>query len=66
MPAILCPSCNKLINSDVPQCPYCGQSRPGMFGFTTWMPKIGIQVDFSRSIVAICGSVRCRYLETCF
>ena len=54
MPAILCPSCNKLINSDVPQCPYCGQSRPGMFGFTTWMRKIGIQVDFSRSIVAIC------------
>lgn len=54
MPAILCPSCNKLINSDSPQCPYCGQSRPGMFGFTTLMRKIGVQVDFSRSIVAIC------------
>ena len=54
MPAILCPSCNKLINNDAPQCPYCGQSQPGMFGFTTLMRKIGLQVDFSRGIVAVC------------
>jgi rhomboid protease GluP len=27
--SILCPNCRKLINSDEPECPYCGLSKPG-------------------------------------
>ena len=27
--SILCPGCRKLINSDEPNCPYCGLTRPG-------------------------------------
>ncbi len=31
--SIICPSCGKLIDVDEPRCPYCGQWRPGMFGY---------------------------------
>lgn len=27
--SILCPNCRKLISTDEPRCPYCGQSAPG-------------------------------------
>ena len=33
MPAMLCPSCRKLISDDEPRCPYCGAVRPGLWGF---------------------------------
>jgi rhomboid protease GluP len=54
MPAILCPSCQKLINSETLKCPHCGQIRPGMFGLTTWMKKLGLQVDFPQLITVVC------------
>ena len=54
MPAILCPSCRKLINSDEPRCPYCGQLRPGMFGLTTFLRRLGLQVDFPHIITVVC------------
>ena len=54
MPAILCPSCRKLINSDSPRCPYCDQARPGMFGLTTYLRRLGVKVDFPHIITIIC------------
>lgn len=50
MPAILCPRCRKLISSDVPRCPFCGQARPGLWGATTWLRRLGLQVDFPHLI----------------
>ncbi len=32
MPAMICPSCKKLISDDEPRCPYCGTLRPGLWG----------------------------------
>jgi len=56
MPAILCPGCHKLISSDEPRCPYCGQLRPGMWGMTSWVRRIGLQADFPQVItVAFVG-----------
>ncbi len=53
--AMLCPACRKLINVDADRCPYCGQLRPGLWG---WMPAIqrlfGQQLDLVRIIVAVC------------
>ncbi len=54
MPAILCPSCHKLISSDEPRCIHCGQVRPGMFGLTTWFRKLGVQMDFPHLITMAC------------
>jgi rhomboid protease GluP len=57
MPAILCPSCNKLISSEEPRCIHCGQVRPGMFGLTTWFRKLGVQMDFPHLITIACISL---------
>jgi rhomboid protease GluP len=54
MPAILCPSCRKLINSDAARCPFCDQARPGMFGLTTALRRFGLKVDFPHIITIIC------------
>ena len=54
MPAILCPSCRKLINSDEKRCPYCNQLQPGMWGLTTLLRRLGLEVDFPRLIVGFC------------
>ena len=54
MPAILCPRCRKLISSDAPVCPHCGQPRPGMWGFTSLLRRIGLRIDFTRLIVSTC------------
>lgn len=37
--ALLCPNCNKLINSDEPRCPYCGISAPGSRWKSTKLAK---------------------------
>ncbi len=57
MPAILCPRCRKLINSEVSECPFCGMSRPGMWGFATALRKLGTRVDFPHLITYVCVGV---------
>jgi len=57
MPAMLCPSCGKMISSDVPECRFCGQRRPGMFGFANSLRKIVLQVEIPQLIVYFCGAL---------
>ncbi|MCY3759945.1 MAG: rhomboid family intramembrane serine protease [Gemmatimonadetes bacterium] len=54
MPAILCPKCHKLISSAEARCPFCGQVRPGMWGFTSWFRKLGLSIDFPSLITTVC------------
>ena len=54
MAAILCPSCRKLISSDEPPCPFCGQARPGLWGLTTLFRRLGLKVDFPHIITLLC------------
>jgi rhomboid protease GluP len=57
MPAILCPSCNKLISDNVPRCHHCGQVRPGMFGIASHLRKLGVRLDFPHLITVVCGAL---------
>ena len=57
MPAILCPSCRQLISPDVPKCPFCGQARPGLWGLSDYLRKLGLNVDFSTAILYACGGL---------
>ena len=57
MPAILCPRCHKLVSSDAAACPHCGQPRPGLWGFTSKVRKLGLRLDFPRLIVLVCGAL---------
>jgi rhomboid protease GluP len=55
MPAILCPSCRKLISSDEKSCIHCGQMRPGMWGLTSLLRQAGIgRLDFPHLITVTC------------
>jgi rhomboid protease GluP len=40
MPAMLCPSCRKLISDDEARCPYCGTLRPGLWGFGNKLQRL--------------------------
>lgn len=57
MPAILCPGCQKLISNDVPQCPFCGQKRPGLWGMTAHLRRLGVRTDFPHIITVFCGGL---------
>ena len=58
MPAILCPSCRKLISSDEKRCIHCGQLRPGMWGLTSLLRQAGLgRVDFPQLITATCAAL---------
>ena len=54
MPAILCPHCHQLVSNDATRCPHCGQRQPGLWGFTSAMRKMGLQLDFTRLITLSC------------
>ena len=54
MAAILCPSCHKLINADEARCPYCGQAKPGLWGFTSLARRLGLQANFPQLIMGVC------------
>ena len=54
MPAILCPRCHKLINSEAPRCHHCGLVRPGMFGLAQRLRQLGLQADFPHLITIVC------------
>jgi len=57
VPAILCPGCQKLISNDVPQCPFCGQKRPGLWGMTAHLRRLGVRTDFPHIITVFCGGL---------
>ena len=55
MAAILCPRCHKLVSADAETCPHCGQRKPGLWGATATMRKLGLQLNFPHLITVFCG-----------
>ncbi len=55
MAAILCPRCHKIVNADAETCPHCGQRKPGLWGATATMRKLGLQLNFPHLITVFCG-----------
>ncbi len=54
MAAILCPSCHKLVSQDAEVCLHCGQRKPGLWGATAAVRKLGLNIDFPNVIVGLC------------
>ena len=42
MAAILCPRCHKLVSADAETCTHCGQRKPGLWGATATLRKLGL------------------------
>ena len=57
MAAILCPRCHKLVSADAETCTHCGQRKPGLWGATATMRKLGLQIDFPHLITLVCGGL---------
>ena len=55
MAAILCPRCHKIVSSDAETCHHCGQRRPGLWGATATIRKLGLQLNFPHLITVFCG-----------
>ena len=55
MAAILCPRCHKIVNAEAETCPHCGQRKPGLWGATATIRKLGLQLNFPHLITVFCG-----------
>ena len=55
MAAILCPRCHKIVSAEAETCPHCGQRKPGLWGATATMRKLGLQLNFPHLITVFCG-----------
>ena len=55
MAAILCPRCHKLVSAEAETCPHCGQRKPGLWGATAAMRRLGLQLNFPHLITVFCG-----------
>ena len=54
MAAILCPRCHKIVNADAETCPHCGQRKPGLWGATAVIRRLGL-LNFPHLITVFCG-----------
>ena len=55
MASMLCPGCRKLISVDESRCPYCGMTRPGMFGLAPLLQRLfGARLDMVWGITFTC------------
>jgi len=53
--SMLCPSCGKLVSVSAEKCPYCGASRPGLWGFGPVLSRLfGGRLDPVALIPPVC------------
>ena len=57
MAAILCPRCHKIVSADAETCHHCGQRKPGLWGATATIRKLGLQLNFPHLITVFCGAL---------
>ena len=46
--SVVCPSCRRLVGVAESNCPYCGRSKPGMWGFGPWLQRLGGDLGFEK------------------
>ncbi len=52
--SVLCPSCGKLVGVNDDRCASCGRLRPGMWGLTPLLRRLGNDLGFSTLVTASC------------
>jgi rhomboid protease GluP len=56
--AVVCPNCGRLVDVREEKCPYCGQWRPGMFGYATPIARfLGGRLDLGTGIIGVTAAL---------
>ena len=55
--SVVCPSCRRLVGVGEPNCPYCGRSKPGMWGFGPQLQRLGGDLGFEKVAIAACAAL---------
>ena len=58
---MLCPGCGQLAGVNDERCFHCGRLRPGLFGFTLVLRRLGFELGFAPLVLWACGAV---YIST--
>ncbi len=53
--SIVCPACGRLVGVNEKACPYCGRTRPGLWGFARSVRDRGQELGFPELVMTACG-----------
>jgi rhomboid protease GluP len=53
--SVVCPSCGKLVGVNDAKCYNCGRPRPGMWGFTPLLRRLGQDLGFTELVIGGCA-----------
>lgn len=59
--SVVCPSCGRLVGVNDEKCFNCGRPRPGLWGFTPLLRKLGNDLGFTELVIGGCALL---YLAT--
>jgi rhomboid protease GluP len=52
--SVVCPSCGRLVGVQQEQCPHCGRSYPGLWGYSRFFQSLGADFGFVPLIIGAC------------
>jgi rhomboid protease GluP len=52
--AVICPGCGRLVDVSERECPYCGRSAPGLYGYGPALQKWFGAFDLSGAVIGVC------------
>lgn len=52
--AVVCPGCGKLVDVTASECPYCGRSAPGLYGYGPALQQWFGRFDLSYAVIGSC------------
>ena len=53
--SVICPSCGRLVGVNNEQCPHCGASSPGLFGYARLLQGLASGDAFVPFVMVVCG-----------
>jgi rhomboid protease GluP len=53
--SVVCPSCGNLVGVNDDRCFTCGRWKPGLWGFTPALRRLGADFGFSESVTVVCA-----------
>ncbi len=55
--SVICPACGKLVSAGADKCPFCGRVRPGMFGLSSKLQRLGGDLGVTTLVIGVCVAI---------